>query len=70
MTGYYTGMRRGEILNLTWGKIDLANRMIQLKPEDTKDREARNIPICDELYHVFKSLPNRIQNAGTSNHVF
>ena len=70
LTGYYTGMRRGELLNLTWDKVDLGNRMIRLEADDTKDREKRNIPICDELYHVFKSLPNRIQKAGTSNHVF
>ncbi len=70
ITGYYTGMRRGEIMNLTWDRVDLANRMIRLEVEDTKDREARNIPICDELYQVLKSLPNRIQKAGTSNRVF
>ncbi|MEE9497030.1 MAG: site-specific integrase, partial [Desulfobacterales bacterium] len=70
ITGYYTGMRRGEIFNLIWDKVDLANRMIRLEAEDTKDREKRNIPICDELYQVLKSLPNRIQKARTSNYVF
>jgi integrase len=68
--GYYTGMRKGEILKLTWGKVDLANRMIRLEITDTKDKEARNIPICDELYKIIVSLPNRIQKTNEDNHVF
>ncbi|MFC1532895.1 tyrosine-type recombinase/integrase [Thermodesulfobacteriota bacterium] len=59
-TGYYTGMRRGEIVNLTWDKVDLKNRMIQLDAKDTKDSEARDIPICKELFEIFRSLPCRL----------
>lgn len=70
MMGYYTGMRKGEIVNLTWDKVKLQDRMIHLEPEDTKDKERRNIPICDELYKMLLSLPNRIQKTGKDNHVF
>jgi integrase len=70
MTGYYTGMRKGEILNLTWDRVDLQNRMIRLEAEDTKDREKRNIPICDELYSLLVSMPNRLHDSGQANHVF
>jgi len=69
-TGYYTGMRKGEILSLTWDKVDLVNRIIKLDADDTKDKEARNIPICDELYKILFSLPNRIQESDKDNHVF
>ena len=69
-TGYYTGMRKGEILKLTWDKVDLGNRMIRLEAPDTKDKEARNIPICDELYNILVSLPNRIQESSDNSHVF
>ena len=68
--GYYTGMRKGEILSLTWDKVNLKSRFIGLEPEDTKDREARNIPICDELYKMLYDMPNRIQASGKDNHVF
>jgi len=68
--GYYTGMRKGEILSLTWNKVNLKSRFIELEPGDTKDREARNIPICDELYKMLYAMPNRIQASGNDNHVF
>jgi len=48
----YTGMRKGEILNLTWDKVDLEARLIELKAADTKDNEARTIPIGEELYRM------------------
>jgi len=53
-------------LNLTWNKIDLINRVIQLDAKDTKDKEARNIPIHDELYSILKAIPRSIHN----DHVF
>jgi integrase len=68
--GYYTGMRKGEILKLTWDKVDLAGRMIRLDAGDTKDKEARKIPICDELYKTLLSLPNRIQGSNEDSHIF
>jgi integrase len=65
-TAFYTGMRRGEILGLTWDKVDLQARLISLEAEDTKDNEPRNIPILDELYGILKSIPRAIHD----NHVF
>ncbi len=64
--GYYTGMRKGEIINLTWDKVDLKDRMIKLDAADTKDREAREVPICDALYNILKDIPKAIHD----NHVF
>lgn len=65
-TGYYTGMRLAEILNLTWNKLDLKERVISLEAEDTKDEEPRAIPICDKLYNVLKAIPRAIHD----RHVF
>ena len=65
-TGFYTGMRRGEILGLTWDKVDLKNRVIQLEAKDTKDKEPRTIHICDELASILGAIPRAIHD----NHVF
>jgi|LGOV01.1.fsa_nt_gb integrase len=69
-TGFYTGMRKGEILSLTWDKVDLENRLIRLEAKDTKDNEPRSAPICDELYAILISLPNRLHGSEGDNHVF
>ena len=65
-TGYYGGMRKGEVLNLTWDHVDLKGRIIRLKASETKDREAREIPICDALYEILRNIPKAIHD----NHVF
>ena len=65
-TAFYTGMRKGEIVNLTWDKVSFANRVIQLEATDTKDKEPRLIPICDELHAILKEIPRAIHD----NHVF
>ncbi|MFC1878133.1 tyrosine-type recombinase/integrase [Thermodesulfobacteriota bacterium] len=54
--GYYTGMRRGEILSLTWDKVNLEKRFIHLDAKITKDKEARDVPICNELYNILVAL--------------
>jgi integrase len=65
-TGYFTGMREGEILNLIWDKVFLEKRLIKLDARITKDKEARSIPICDELYALLKRIPRAIHDP----HVF
>ncbi len=65
-TAYFTGMREGEILNLTWDRVDLKARVIRLQAEDTKDKEPMDIPICDELWKILETLPRGIRTA----HVF
>jgi len=64
--GWFTGMRKGEVLGLTWDHIDLKGRVIKLRAEDTKDDEARIIPVCDPLYAILKAIPRAIH----INHVF
>lgn len=63
--GFYTGMRRGEILSLRWPQVDMENRLINLEATQTKDREARVIPICQDLYDVLKGIPRAVDD----NHV-
>ena len=47
---YCTGMREGEILNLTPDRVSPEKRLIALRPEDTKEKKAKEIPIIDEIY--------------------
>jgi integrase len=66
ITAFYTGMRKSEILNLTWDKVDLKNRRIRLEAIDTKTGEPRTCPICNELYQTLKKLPRALHD----RHVF
>jgi integrase len=61
-TAYFTGMRQAEVLNLTWDKVDLKRGIIQLEAADTKDKEKRNIPICNKLHEVLNSIPQAIHS--------
>jgi len=58
-TGYYTGMRLDEVLSLTWGKLDLKKQLISLQAADTKDKEARVVPVSTELLEHLKEIPPR-----------
>lgn len=49
LTAYLTGMRRGELLGLTWDRVDLFKGLLTLGEEDTKTGEPRCIH--------FNSLP-------------
>jgi integrase len=59
--GYYSGMRRGEIVNLTWDRVDMKRGLIDLSPEGTKTKDRRLIPFNDTLWCVFREA-NRIRS--------
>ena len=51
---YFTGCRKGEILALQWSQVDFAERMVRLEPGETKNDQARMIPLVPELYELLK----------------
>jgi integrase len=57
MIAYYMGLRRSEILNLTWPEVDIQKGFIRLSAERTKTDQARAIPIHPRVQEVLKGLP-------------
>jgi len=62
---YCCGLRRGEIVNLTWNDIDFENQYINVNPKEhgkhtiewePKDHECRVIPMPDETTQLFVDL--------------
>jgi integrase len=66
ITVYHTGMRKGEILNLTWENVDLKGGFLRLKSENTKEDAAKVIPLNNELTELFKNIIKCVHH----NHVF
>ena len=47
VTGYITGLRRGEITSIQWPQVDFEAGLITLGKGETKNDEARSVPILD-----------------------
>jgi integrase len=54
---YYMGMRKDEIVRLTWLEVDLRKGFIRLPGERTKMDTPRNIPIHPEVKAILETLP-------------
>jgi integrase len=50
-------MRKGELLGLTWGLVDMTNGFIRLK--QTKNGKARALPFNETLWNLFSGLRTR-----------
>jgi integrase len=60
LMGYYTAMRKSEILNLKWDNLDLKNGFIRLSGLMTKTGEGRVIPLHGRVLEMLTSLPRDI----------
>jgi integrase len=52
---YYTGWRKGEVLDLRWSQVDLHEKIIRLNPEQTKNGNGRVIAADGELLGVLEA---------------
>lgn len=73
LTGYFSGLRLGELLNLRWAAVDFKNRFIKVENTNTfttKNKKERIIPINETLYEILNSRypKSKIPNAG--NYIF
>jgi integrase len=54
---YHMGMRKDEIVRLTWGEVDLKKGFIRLPAERTKTDSSRIIPLHQEVKAILEKLP-------------
>jgi integrase len=57
--GLYTGMRSGEILGLTWDRVDFERSTIRLESVHTKTKRSRTIPLHPTAKAGLKSCKKR-----------
>ena len=57
LTAIHTGMRKGELLGLTWDCVDMTHGFIRLK--QTKNGKARALPLNETLWGLFSQLRTR-----------
>ena len=69
---YYSGWRVSEMRALEWRDVDLAGKVIRLRPEISKNKDGRLLPIKGELLEIIErakqkrllTCPNVFHDAG------
>ncbi len=68
LTAYHLGQRFGEIVQLTWERVDLQRGFITLRSIDTKTKKPRQIPLTPAVRIALSDL-SKVRRLHT-NHVF
>jgi integrase len=53
---YYCGVRVGEALQITWEQVNLDVRLIRLEDDQTKNAEARIVPLPSQLVDMLRQI--------------
>ena len=56
---YLSGWRVSEMRGLEWRDVDLAGRVVRLRPELSKNKDGRVLPLSGELLHVIERATER-----------
>lgn len=68
LLAYQLGQRFGEIVNLTWDRVDLQRGFIKLRGIDTKTKKPRQVPLTPDVKVALQDLA-KVRRLNT-NHVF
>lgn len=68
LLAYHLGQRLGEIVNLTWDRVDLQRGFITLRAIDTKTKKPRQIPLTPAVRMALSDL-SKVRRLHT-HHVF
>lgn len=68
LLAYHLGERFGEIVNLTWDRVDLRRGFITLRAVDTKTKKPRRVPLTPAVKTTLQDLA-KVRSLAT-NHVF
>jgi integrase len=64
LVAYDTGMREREVLDLTWGQVDLREGAVRLSQQDTKGEEARLVILSSRTVEALKGLPEGLPHTA------
>jgi len=64
MLSLNTGMRRGEVFNLTWADVNLTNKIITVEGATSKSGQTRHIPINKELLEILVNWKQQTSSIG------
>jgi len=59
-----TGMRKGELLSLSWSDVNWESRMITVRAENAKSGRQRHIPMNDEALNTLQRWSEQREGAG------
>jgi integrase len=68
LVSMHTGLRRGELAQLTWACIDFASKVITVKATTAKSGKARHVPMNDEVIELLRGW--RSKDAQPTDFVF
>lgn len=65
-----TGLRRGELLGLTWGMVNLAGKMLTVSAATAKSGHTRRVPLNSEALEVLTAWQARLGRPPADAYVF
>jgi integrase len=65
-----TGLRRGELLGLTWAAVDFASKMLTVTAATAKSGHTRRVPLNSEAVAVLEAWHERLRKPGAASVVF